>query len=495
MSSLTVLAVDNHPQYRQEIAILMDFMELSTTVCDYAGEYVDNIDVILFALHHGDTHWSDELNRLLTHYTQCPVIFLLDNIEQPAPILKKSWQVRILGTLHRPIKQQILSSLLSRVEAFSQKQGSAKKLSKADQSYLETHLIGHSPAMLLVKKLITQVATTQANVLILGESGTGKEVVAQCLHHLSERRSKPYVPINCGAIPAELLESELFGHEKGAFTGALSARQGRFELAKGGTLFLDEIGDMPLPMQVKILRVLQERTFERVGSNKSIKTDVRIIAATHRNLEDEVRKGHFREDLFYRLNVFPIEIPPLKERSEDLPELIAALGKRQEEERDLPVILGEDAILSLMQHNWSGNVRELANLLERLGIMYPEERIGIHDLPERYQYEIKRVEHINSALSEMAVSSVTNRSIPLADHPLEPAQQVATTINTLTCTEDIDHLPGEGLDLREHLNRVESELIKKALNEANGVISHAAKLLKMRRTTLAEKIRKYGLSK
>ena len=199
-----------------------------------------------------------------------------------------------------------------------------------------SNLVGSSQAMLQVKKLIIQVAETDATVIILGESGTGKEVVAQCLHALSTRNSSPFVPINCGAIPAELLESELFGHEKGAFTGAITARKGRFEMAEKGSIFLDEIGDMPLPMQVKLLRVLQEKIYERVGGNRSFHSDVRVIAATHRNLENNISDGSFREDLFYRLNVFPIEVPSLKERSEDIPELLEfMLNKIKERETNI----------------------------------------------------------------------------------------------------------------------------------------------------------------
>ena len=223
-------------------------------------------------------------------------------------------------------------------------------------------IVGQSPAMQQVKKLIQQVATTDASVLILGESGTGKEVVAQALHQLSHRAARPFVPINCGAIPSELLESELFGHEKGAFTGAITARKGRFELAEKGSIFLDEIGDMPLPMQVKLLRVLQERTYERVGGNKSFSCDVRVIAATHRNLEDQIEAGNFREDLFYRLNVFPIEMPSLRERVEDIPALLSFMfDKIQQSGRPVPQ-LTEKVLIALQYYPWPGNVRELGNL-------------------------------------------------------------------------------------------------------------------------------------
>src|SRR5476649_1925033 len=210
-------------------------------------------------------------------------------------------------------------------------------------------------------------------------------MVARHIHELSGRVAHPFVPVNCGAIPADLLESELFGHEKGAFTGALSTRLGRFEFAEGGTLFLDEIGDMSLQMQVKLLRVLQERSFERVGSNKTIRCNVRIIAATHRDLDAAISEGRFREDLFYRLNVFPIQMPPLRERLEDLPVLIDHLAQRQEQIAGRRIKLDKSAINCLARNPWPGNVRELSNLLERLAVLFPEQTISADDLPERYR--------------------------------------------------------------------------------------------------------------
>jgi sigma-54 specific flagellar transcriptional regulator A len=319
--------------------------------------------------------------------------------------------------------------------------------------------------------MIQQVANSDANVLILGESGTGKEVVARNLHYYSARREKAFVPVNCGAIPGDLLESELFGHEKGAFTGAISARQGRFELAEGGTLFLDEIGDMSLNMQVKLLRVLQERTFERVGSNKSIDANVRIIAATHRNLEEAITEGNFREDLFYRLNVFPIEMPPLRERVEDVPLLVNELIRRIEHEKRGSVRLTQGAILALCQYNWPGNVRELANLIERLAILFPFGVVDIGDLPEKFQTDAVRAESAN--MDESVLSS-------------EP-QPVHYAL------DNEPRLPRGGLDLKEHLSSLEVGFIKQALDDANGVVAQAAKRLGMRRTTLVEKLRKYGL--
>ena len=244
---------------------------------------------------------------------------------------------------------------------------------------------GTSPEIATVNRLIQQVAPYDSTVLILGESGTGKEIAARAIHAASPRRLRPFVAVNCGAIPAELLESELFGHEKGSFTGAITARKGRFEIAEGGTLFLDEIGDMSLPMQVKLLRVLQERVYERVGSNSSSECDVRIIAATHRNLEESIVRGTFRGDLFYRLNVFPIEMPTLAARISDLPALIDAFiaqaaGRGRPRLRLLP-----ETLEALGNYSWPGNIRELSNLIERLAILCPERPVGIGDLPARYR--------------------------------------------------------------------------------------------------------------
>ena len=252
---------------------------------------------------------------------------------------------------------------------------------------LEKVLVGAGNAIASLRSLVVQVAPKMANVLLLGESGTGKEVIARAIHDCSTRSRGPFVAVNCGAIPAELLESELFGHEKGAFTGAVSARKGRFEMAEGGTLFLDEIGDMPFDMQVKLLRVLQERTYERVGGTKAQKANVRIVAATHQNLESKVESGEFRMDLFYRLNVFPIEVPPLRERPEDVPLLAQRFIDLQQEQSGDVITLSREALEQLCQCEWPGNIRELGNLVERLTILYPGETIEPSQLPNRYNPE------------------------------------------------------------------------------------------------------------
>ncbi|WP_445144340.1 sigma-54 dependent transcriptional regulator [Dyella sp. Tek66A03] len=341
----------------------------------------------------------------------------------------------------------------------------------------EVRLVGSSGPMASVNALIRQVAPFDSSVLVLGESGTGKEMVARSIHECSSRRDKPFVAINCGAIPAELLESELFGHEKGAFTGAISTRKGRFEMAEGGTLFLDEIGDMSLPMQVKLLRVLQERVFERVGSNRTQRCDVRIIAATHRNLEAAINDGRFREDLFYRLSVFPLEMPALREHLEDLPELVAEFNQRLSRRGLAGVRFSAGAVHALHGYSWPGNVRELYNLVERLSILYPHSEVRVSDLPEKYRGQQIIEEVRGTALLSLMVGQSSVMCEPM----------------TVVPSDSLVMLPEGGLDLKDHLADIEVGLIRQALDVTGGVVAHAAKLLRMQRTTLVEKLRKYGL--
>ncbi len=402
--------------------------------------------------------------RLLRQSDPSTPILLLRKREVKDP-LPTAVEDEISASLDWPTTYPVLTELLQRLLRERGKPRGRRSLE------LFRSLTGDSQAIKQTRKLIEQVADTEVTVLILGESGTGKEVVARNLHYRSSRRNKPFVPVNCGAIPGELLESELFGHEKGAFTGALSARQGRFEMAEGGTLFLDEIGDMPLAMQVKLLRVLQERSFERVGSNRTIQCDVRVIAATHRNLEEEIAAGRFREDLYYRLNVFPIEVPALRQRSGDIPALVADLIARIENEKRGSVRLTAAALDVLKHYDWPGNVRELANLIERLAVLYPYGVVDASDLPEKILQRVVKDEATTAFLE--SVSSFQAESV------IRPPE--------------VKGLPEEGLDLKEHLSSLEKTLIRQALDESKGVVAHAAKRLKMRRTTLVEKLRKYGL--
>lgn len=394
-----------------------------------------------------------------------------------------------IGNLELPIIYAKLTQLLYRCQTFNDSSNKVKKANK----YLLSSLIGRGKRIQEIRYLVEQVAESNANVLILGESGTGKEVAARAIHEMSNRKSGPFVPINCGAIPAELLESELFGHEKGAFTGAFAARKGRFELAAGGSLFLDEIGDMPMPMQVKLLRVLQERTFERVGGTKSLQADVRIIAATHRNLESLIEEGKFREDLYYRLNVFPIEKPALRERQEDIPLLLQELLLRLQNDHNATLRFTQRALDSLMKHNWPGNVRELSNLLERLLILYANKIVDLADLPIKYRYldsEGDVIEKVQYSPEQEAFAERDALCGMFEDAPMAAESEVFDDSLGF-----LGHLPVDGINLKDKLNEFEIEMIRQALDSQDGVVSHAAELLSMRRTTLVEKIKKYGLNK
>lgn len=424
----------------------------------------------------------DHVAKIRADVPQCPP-FILVTGKAPLDMTPEQVENTFLGCITADTRFSDLSNVLHRAEVESGVvreepvvNDSGKTQSKASQSpELFRSLVGNSRATTRVRKMIEQVAPTEATVLVLGESGTGKEVVARNIHYYSKRRSKPFVPINCGAIPSELLESELFGHEKGSFTGAIGARQGRFELAQGGTIFLDEIGDMPLSMQVKLLRVIQERSFERVGSNKSIKSDVRIVAATHRNLESHIKEGKFREDLYYRLNVFPVEMPRLRDRVEDLPLLINELITRLEHEKNASVRLTPAAVMALCNYSWPGNVRELANLMERMTILHPHGLVDVKDLPA------KIVPDRQSGPDQTMVTDVEDNenmagmpSLPMLSEP---------------------RLPRDGIDLKQHLTDIEVSLIEQALDDCNGVVAHAAKKLQIRRTTLVEKMRKYQIQR
>ncbi len=256
--------------------------------------------------------------------------------------------------------------------------------SKLSQSYQRFFIVGKSQPMERVRQMIEKVAPTKATVLLLGESGTGKTLTARIIHELSERHAKPFIKVNCAALPESLLESELFGHEKGAFTGATAPKPGRFEEAHEGTIFLDEIGELTLAVQAKLLRVIQEKEFERLGSTKTRRVDVRIIAATNKDLSEEVQRGLFREDLYYRLNVFPIRVPALRERPEDIPALLNHFLETMEKEYSRRLIFTPQALDSLMRYSWPGNVREMENLVERLSIMVEGEQIDVSDIPPQF---------------------------------------------------------------------------------------------------------------
>ncbi|TMO09727.1 sigma-54-dependent Fis family transcriptional regulator [Pseudoalteromonas sp. S327] len=392
----------------------------------------------------------------------------------------------VVGLICEPFNHEVTTQLLHDCQQYQRMLPGSHKQHKTHKTF--DGLVGETDAVKNVRFLIEQVAKTDANVLILGESGTGKEVVARNVHLLSKRNTGPFVPVNCGAIPGELLESELFGHEKGAFTGAISARKGRFELAQGGTLFLDEIGDMPLQMQVKLLRVLQERSYERVGGTKAIQADVRVIAATHRNLEEMIEKGSFREDLYYRLNVFPIENPSLNERADDIPLLLKELMRRVNEQSGTSAKFTERAVESLKEHAWPGNIRELANLVERMVIMFPEKVVDVPDLPNKYRYievDAYEPEYPEELLEKDAFNDIFSSGF--SDYDNEPEPEFSQPGSGV--------LPEEGIELKDYLAELEISLITQALERFDYVVARAAEILGVRRTTLVEKMKKYNLSR
>ena len=356
-------------------------------------------------------------------------------------------------------------------------------------------IFGSSQATKKLLSLIDRLADSDATVLITGESGSGKEVLAKLIHDQSLRAKDSFVPVNCGAIPRDLLESELFGHQKGAFTGAVSDRVGKIVSADGGTLFLDEIGDMPLDMQVKLLRVIQERKVDPVGSNQSVTVNVRIIAATHRSIEAQIEKGDFRADLYYRLNVVPLQLPSLRERKEEIPLFLTAFEKLFCDKKVLSVSIKKDLIELIMRYDWPGNVRELSNFVQRLSVLYPGQQVGLNEvdpimlpagvqeLAEQQLAEAGKSLELNFSGSESDTNIDSNED--LGSNPYEEIVMAARGI-------DLDEV--KEISLKETMGRIESDVIRRALNEVNGNVSMCARLLKMRRTTLIERMKRLDLA-
>lgn len=528
-----VLIIEHDQDKRQALETIFTFLGAATQTGEIEDclSYLDSSSEQVDACILGNLNGKDTIARVMPKYPRTAFIICDD-----AFIPSGKEDANYIGRLSKEPSYDELVQLLHYCQSFK----TMSRLSgRADgkRGALIKRLVGRSDALCIVRRLIEQVAPTDANVLILGESGTGKEVVARAIHDLSNRSKKPFVPVNCGAIPGELLESELFGHEKGAFTGAFATREGRFELAEGGTLFLDEIGDMPFQMQVKLLRVLQERTFTRVGSNKIINANVRVIAATHQNLEKMVAENKFREDLFYRLNVFPIETPPLRDRIDDIPLLIQELVNRHGKEQHTTIRFTQRAMLTLMQNEWKGNVRELSNLVERLLILHPNEVVDISDLPSKYRGDTipddpvaEREALLEAFTCDESFESVDDNFGEL-DDTLSSGDPSAFGNNTAASSEDdcaddsivgsntvrtksksdlpdlpiirgeadmakafVPRLNPEGVNLKDMITDIEISMIRQALEQTNGVVAKAAETLGLRRTTLIEKMKKYGLS-
>ncbi len=341
----------------------------------------------------------------------------------------------------------------------------------------EHSIIGNSQGIRDVFGVVEKAAASESTVMIFGESGTGKELIARALHQNSKRESKPFIAVNCGAIPHELLESELFGYEKGAFTGASHTRIGRLELANEGTVFLDEIGDMPAALQVKLLRVLAEQEIDRLGGSKPVKVNVRFITATHRNIEDAIKEGKFREDLYYRLNIIPIVIPPLRDRESDIPLLVQHFLKKCNEKQDQQAkVISDETIQMLANYSWPGNIRELGNFIERMVVLSMGDNITPRDLPEKVLGEVPR-----ENLPPMEKSGCELSPTEMLQNGLKQSFFIG--------------LPEGGINLKNAVEEFERGLITEALEKTNWVKNKAAGLLELNRTTLVEKIKKMGLKR
>ena len=349
---------------------------------------------------------------------------------------------------------------------------------------------GSSFSIHTLRETITKVATTDATIMLLGETGTGKEYAARTIHKLSNRRDGPFIAINCSAISYDLLESELFGHEKGAFTSAIGTKKGRFELSDGGTLFLDEIGDLPLTLQVKLLRVLQDCCITRIGGVKTIPLNFRLIVATHRNLDGMILNGTFREDFFYRISVFPILVPSLSDRIEDLPVLISQQLEYIDKYRR--VKFSNSAIHSLKKCSWKGNLRELSNLIERLVILYPGETICLGKLPAGYKVGDGDFFDDEECSNELSRNKILERYESNGNGLIVNDNSSANS-SDLMCREILNDISYRDLPLKEYLREIEVNYIKLALAESSGVVTAAAKKLTMSRTTLVEKIKRFAL--
>lgn len=453
MRSHHILVIDDDPDIRETMTTLLGMNGYEvTTVADghsaIAAVKKDKYHMMITDLMLPQMNGIDIIKsvRNLDPDIQCLIITGYATVTTAVEAMKAG----AFDYLMKPFNTAEVLILIKRALEFQTLQVENQQLKRnLEGRYRFGNLIGKGEGIKKVCSLIEKVAETDSTILILGESGTGKELVARTIHYNSPRRHKPLIPINCGAIPENLLESELFGHEKGAFTGASSLRIGRFELADEGTVFLDEIGEMSPALQVKLLRILQQREFERVGGTKTIKVDVRIIAATNIDLEKAVRSGRFREDLYYRLNVIPIVIPPLRERTEDIPLLIEHFLEQFNRTKKKAIKgFSQDAMSLLIFYRWPGNIRELENLIERLIILKGEGIIVPEDMPDKILYS-KR---------DDSIASFT--------------------------------IPDGGINLKDVVEEFENNLIVQALQKAQGVKNRAAQLLSLNRTTLVEKLKK-----
>lgn len=457
----TILVVDDEPNYLIVLAELLRDEDYEVFTADSAIAALPivrdtDLDLVLSDMKMPGMDGIAFMKKIKEFNKNLPVILITAYAE-----VEKAVEAMHLGAftyLAKPFSNdQLLASIRKAIEHYGLVREIKRLRSEISPRSGFEGMIGKNPSMLSVYQLIEKVAPAPSSVLITGESGTGKELVARAIHNLSPRREAPFISVNCAALSYTLLESELFGHEKGAFTDAISMRKGRFELADGGTLFLDEIGEMPASLQAKLLRVLQERAFERVGGNTTLTIDVRILTATNREIKDEVDKGNFREDLYYRLNVIHIHLPPLRERVDDIPALVThflqknagRLGKEQ-------ITISPEALRLLVTLPWEGNIRELENTIERAAILCADDRIEAEDVqPDSTEF---RAQKWSSGL-------------------------------------DLAQFVPEGLGLSEVLNGIEEKLVRQALENANNIQARAAEQLGITKSLLQYKMKKYKLQR
>ncbi len=458
MRSSRVLIVDDESSLRTALFRILDRKGLSVVTANHAEEAKflsqseQPIDLALVDLNLPDGDGIELMIHLKAMHPNCQVIILTGHGTIEAAV--RATQQGAFHFITKPFNMEEIVSIVDKALAHKKLQQENIQLrTELNKKYQFEHIIGKSEGINNVLSLVERVSDSDSTVLVTGESGTGKELIARAIHYNSPRADQPFIAINCGAIPSELLESELFGHIKGAFTGAIANRIGRFEMADGGTIFLDEIGDLEPALQVKLLRSIQQRSFEPVGSAKTVTVNVRVIAATNKNLEDQVHLGKFREDLFYRLNVIPIVVPPLRERKSDIPLIFAHFMEIFNRNKGRKLTGVSPATMEcLVNYNWPGNIRELENLVERLAILKGQGQIEVNDLPAKYR-------------------SAGNSA-------LEPVR--------------LD-IPDNGLDFNSAVDQFENNLILRALEKTSWNRNQAALLLRLNRTTLVEKIKKKGL--
>jgi two-component system, NtrC family, response regulator AtoC len=489
MQPARILVADDEPNLRRVLVTLLRRHGHEVVQASNGAEAIamlhQDIDIVITDLRMPEADGMDVLHAASRGYPHVPVIMITayGSVGQAVEAIKAG----AFDYIEKPFEQDVIRDIVEKAvgQAAANRAAPRSALYGGGDDHGRFGLVGQSPEMQAIFQVIEKVADSPSTVLITGESGTGKELVAKALHENSSRKHAPFIKINCAAIPKTLMESELFGYDKGAFTGAVSSKPGRFELADGGSLFLDEIGEIPVEMQVKLLRAIQESEFERVGGIKTIKVDVRLITATNRDLEQEILRGNFREDLYYRLNVVPLQIPPLRRRTGDIPYLVRHIVRKFNERLKKNVAgLSEDALDSLESHSWPGNIRELENVLERTILFCKADTIEVADLPPEFAAHASEAAAHNVGAVTTSAGERASSSSDDDEHDGTPEAALAAERSGDTSLKEI---------VRAQTNRVERELIVKALEETNGNVTQAARLLKISRKSLQMKMKEFGL--